>query len=77
MFAIIYIFTGVLLVASAAGHIYVRVKMRPAEESDVNEYYHEFEHLDPAYAAYNKWLRITFTGIVISVLVIFVMMFVF
>jgi len=60
------------LLISFAAHLYVRIRLRPKEDSDLDDYYHEFEHLHPAYAKYTKWLKITFTAMVISVLLLFI-----
>ena len=55
---------------SVAGHIYVKLRLRPGPDSDIDDYYHEFEHLHPAYAKYLKWSKITFIGVVISMVLL-------
>jgi hypothetical protein len=63
---------GPLFLISVAAHIYVRIRLRPKEGSDLDDYYHEFEDQHPQYARYTKWLKVTFTAIVISILLLFV-----
>ena len=70
MDAVLYIIAGVLLLVSVAGHIYVKVRLRPGQDSDIDDYYHEFEHLHPAYAKYLKWSKITLAGVAISMVLL-------
>jgi hypothetical protein len=56
---------------SIIAHIYVKLRLRPKEDGDFDEYYHEFEDQHPDFAKYEKWSRITFTAAVISALVLF------
>ena len=72
MDTILYITAGPLFLVSLAAHIYVRTRLRPVPGSDLDDYYHEFEDQHPVYARYLKWSRITFTGLVISVLLLFI-----
>ncbi len=72
MNTILLIIAGPSLLISFAAHLYVRIRLRPKEGSDLDDYYHEFEHLHPDYARYTKWLKITFTAMVISVLLLFI-----
>ena len=62
---------GLLFVASAVAHIYVRIRLRPGPGSDLEEYYHEFEDRHPDYARYTKWLRITMGGATLGVMFLF------
>ena len=64
------IISGLLFLASATAHLYVRIRLRPTDP-DLDSYYHEFEEQHPQYTRYTKWLRITFAGIVISMLLLF------
>lgn len=66
----LYIIAGAGFLISTAGHIYVKLRLRPRRDSDIDDYYHEFEHLHPAYAKYLKWSKITFAGVVISMVLL-------
>jgi len=72
MRTILVLISGFLFLASLTAHIYVRLRLRPKPGSDLDDYYHEFEDQHPFYARYLKWSRITFTGIVISMLLLFI-----
>ena len=67
----IYILGGVLFLSSTAAHLYVRFRLRPGDDSDLDDYYHEFEDQHPGYARYDKWLRITMAGATSGVLLFF------
>lgn len=69
MDTILYIIAGPLFLIAVAGHIYVKVRLRPGD--DLDDYYHEFEDQHPGYAKYSKWSRITLTAAVISMLLLF------
>ena len=71
MNAIIYIIAGPLFLIGLAGHIYVKLTLRPKDDSDFDEYYHEFEDQHPGYARYHKWSRITFAAAVVGALLLF------
>ena len=68
---ILYIIAGPLFLISLAGHLYVRIRLRPKPGSDLDDYYYEFEDRHPAYAKYLKWSRITFAALVVSALLLF------
>lgn len=68
----IYIVGGCLFLASLIGHAYVRLRLRPGDDSDLDDYYYEFEDEHPGYARYEKWLRITMAGATSGVLLFFV-----
>jgi type IV secretory pathway VirB3-like protein len=68
----IYIIAGPLFLISIAAHIYVRLRLNPKNDPEFDDYYYEFEEQYPPYAKYNKWLKITFTAIVISALLLFI-----
>ena len=46
--------------------------MRPKEDSDLEDYYYEFEDQHPDYANYLKWSRITFAGAIVGALLLFI-----
>ena len=71
IFEVITVVTGgILFLISAIGHIYVRIRLRPGD-SELEEYYYEFEDQHPAMVRYTKWSRITFAGAVIGALLVF------
>jgi len=74
MDTILYIISGPLFLISIAAHFYVRIRLRPKDDSDLDEYYYEFEDQHPAYAKYTKWSRITFSAAVIAALLLFIAM---
>jgi hypothetical protein len=71
MDTILYIIAGPLFVISLAAHIYVKLRLRPKEDSDFDDYYYEFEDQHPGYARYTKWSKITFTAAVVAALLLF------
>ena len=56
---------------SVVAHIYVKLKLRPKQGSDFDDIYWEFEDTHPGFARYSKFSRITFSGIVIGTLLLF------
>jgi hypothetical protein len=71
MNAVLYIVAGPLFLISIAGHFYVKLRLRP-DDSELDDYYHEFEDQQPGYARYEKWSRITLAGVTVSMLLLFV-----
>jgi hypothetical protein len=61
-----------LFVISLAAHIYVKLRLNPKEGSDLDDYYYEFEDQHPGFAKYTKWSKITFTAVVVSMLLILI-----
>ena len=72
MDTILYIIAGPLFVISIAAHIYVKLRLHPKEDSDLDDYYYEFEDQHPGYARYTKWSKITFTAVIISMLLLLI-----
>jgi len=72
MDTILWIIAGPLFVISLIAHIYVKLRLRPKEGSDLDDYYYEFEDQHPGFAKYTKWSNITFTAAVISMLLLFI-----
>ena len=68
----LYIIAGPVFLVSLAAHLYVKFRLRLRDESDFDEYYYEFEHHHPAYAKYLKWSKITFTAVIIAMLLLFI-----
>ncbi|MCJ7779073.1 MAG: hypothetical protein MUP16_12265 [Sedimentisphaerales bacterium] len=71
MNSIFYMISGPLFLISLAAYIYVRIRLHPKQNSDLDDYYFELEDQHPAYAKYLKWSRITLTATAISVLLLF------
>lgn len=71
MLMVLYIIGGFLFLASGAAHLYVRLRLRPGEDSDLDDYYYEFEDQHPEYARYTKWLQITMGGAALGLLLLF------
>jgi hypothetical protein len=67
----LYVLGGLLFLASLAAQLYVRLRLRPGPDSDLDEYYHEFEDQHPDYARYTRWLRITSGGAALGMLLLF------
>ncbi len=72
MDTILYIIAGPLFLISLASHIIVRIRLRPKDDDDLDDYYYEFEDQHPAYARYLKWSKITLTSAVINLLLLFI-----
>jgi hypothetical protein len=66
-----YMLGGLLFLLSLVGQLYVRVSLRPRDDSDVDDYYYEFEDQHPGYARYTTWLQITSGGAALGVLLLF------
>ena len=71
MNAVLYIVAGLLFMISMTGHFYVKLRLRP-DDSELDDYHHEFEDQAPGYARYDKWLRIASIGVAVSMLLLFV-----
>ncbi len=67
---VLYIVACLLFLVSLTGYIFVRIRLRPRDDSDLDDYYHEFEEEHPGYARYLRWSRITFTGAVIAAMLL-------
>ena len=61
-----------LFLIAIIAHIVVKIKLRPRDDSDFDEYHYEFEDHHPGFAKYSKWSQITFTTAVISALLLFI-----
>jgi hypothetical protein len=76
MDTILLIIAGPLFVISVVAHIYVKLRLNPKESSDLDDYYYEFEDQHPGYAKYKKWSKITFTAVVVSMLLLLIAAFI-
>jgi len=54
MDTMLWIIAGPLFVISLAAHIYVKLRLRPKDGSDLDDYYYEFEDQHPGFAKYTK-----------------------
>jgi len=68
----LYIAGGFLFLGSLAAHVYARIRLRPPDDSDLDDYYYEFEDEHPEYARYTQWLRVTMAGAALGMLLVFV-----
>lgn len=66
---ILIIIGGPLFLVSAAGYVFVKLRLKP-QDPELEHYYHEFEDQHPEVARYNKWLNITFTTAAIATLLL-------
>ncbi len=71
MSSILLIIAGPVFIAAIIARLWVWVRMRPKQDSDLDEYYHEFEDQHPDYIRYVKWSRITYIAAIISALLLF------
>ena len=71
MDTILYIIAGPLFLISLAGYLYVKLRLQPKEDSDLDDYYYEFEEQHPAFVKYTQWSKITFSAAVIAALLLF------
>jgi hypothetical protein len=72
MDTILWIIAAPLFVISLTAHIYVKLRLNPKQDSDLDDYYYEFEDQHPGFAKYTKWSKITFTAVVISMLLLLI-----
>jgi hypothetical protein len=62
---------GCLFLISGAGFLYVKLFLRPKDDSDLDDWHYEFEDRHPELARYEKWSRMMFIGVVIGMLMLF------
>ena len=72
MDAVLYIIAGPLFLISIAAHLYVKLRLRPKENSGLEDYYHEFEDQQPDFVRYEQWSRITFIAAAAGALLLFI-----
>ena len=71
MDTILYIIAGPLFLISLAAHLFVKLRLRPKDNSDLDDYYHEFEDRQSDLNRYDKFSRLTFASAVIAALLLF------
>ncbi len=69
---LIYLTAGPAFVISFAAYLCLNHKMKKKYDSDLDEYYHEFEDVHPAIVRYDKWSRITLALACLSALLLFI-----
>ena len=73
MDAVLYIIAGPLFLISMTAHFYVKLRLCPKQDRDSeDDYYYEFEDMQPDVTRYNKWSRITFAAAAAGVLLLFI-----
>ena len=66
------LFAGSLLfITSACAYIFVKLKLKPKQDSEIDEIYWEFEESNPQLARYQKRSKITFGGVVMGMILLF------
>jgi hypothetical protein len=76
MDTILLIIAAPLFVISVVAHVYVKLRLNPKDSSGLDDYYYEFEDQHPGYAKYQKWSKITFTAVVVSMLLLLIAAFI-
>jgi len=69
---LLYIVGGLLFLGSLVAHVVVRIRLRPSDDSELEDVYYEFEDEHPDYARYNQGLKITMAGAALGMLLVFV-----
>ena len=62
---------SLLFIVSTVAHIYVKLKLRPKQDSDFDKIYWEFEDTHEGFSRYDKLSQITFAGAVIGAILLF------
>jgi hypothetical protein len=62
---------GLLFCISTAAFLLVKIFLRPKDDSGLDDCHWEFEDTHPALKRYTLWSRICFTGVMISMLLLF------
>lgn len=71
-----YIIAGPVFLISIGAYVYVQLRLKPSYDSDLDDYYYEFEDTHPELAKYNKWSQITFAAAASSALALFAATFI-
>jgi hypothetical protein len=69
--ALFILLGGGLFLISGAGYLFVKLFLRPKENSDLDDYHFEFEDRHPQLARYDYWSRIMFVGVILGMLLLF------
>jgi hypothetical protein len=65
------VISSLLFIISIVAHIYVKIKLRPKQDSDFDDIYWEFEETHPDFARYSRLSQIAFAGMVFGTLLLF------
>ncbi|MGB8227168.1 MAG: hypothetical protein WCE45_09955 [Sedimentisphaerales bacterium] len=68
---ILLLIGSLLFTVSFAAHIYIKLKLRPKQDSDFDDIYWEFEETAPGFARYNRLSQIAFTGMIFGAILLF------
>ena len=69
---ILILTTGICFCISSAGYLFVKITLRPKRDQDFEEVYWEYEAQHRPLARYNLWCKITFSAVIISMLLLFI-----
>ncbi|HBG28487.1 MAG: hypothetical protein A2Y10_10695 [Planctomycetes bacterium GWF2_41_51] len=62
---------SLVFLVSACAYIFVKLKLKPKQDSEIDDIYWEFEDSSPDLARYNKLSQITFGGVVMGMILLF------
>ena len=68
---ILILVAGICFFVSSAGYLFVKIALRPKRDADLDEVYWEIEEQHPSLARYHFWCKITFSAVIISMLLLF------
>ena len=63
---------SLLFIVSVIAHIYIKLKLRPKQDSDFDEIYWEFEDTHAGFSRYDKLSQITFTAMVFGAIILLI-----
>ena len=69
---ILILVSGTCFCVSSAGYLFVKIALRPKRGDGWEEEYWEFQEQDWSLARYNLWCKITFSAVIISMLLLFI-----
>jgi hypothetical protein len=68
---ILLLIGSLLFIVSFAAHIYIKLKLRPKQDSDLDDIYWEFEETSPGFARYSRLSQMAFTGMIFGAILLF------
>jgi len=68
---ILILVAGSCFCISGAGYLFVKIALRPKPGDDWEAYHWEFEEQNRPLARYHFWSKITFSAVIISMLLLF------
>lgn len=69
---ILILVAGTCFCISSVGYLFVKIVLRPKRGGDWEEEYWEFEEQDRPLARYHLWCKVTFSAVIISMLLLFI-----